>query len=135
MKEFYSDFLDIEFPLNPGIVYIIYLVKDANEIPIYVGESSRNIGRFGDYVSAKFSASTDFKVGEAIKYIQTFGYNVRIKYKETLDRKIKEREILNNLRGRFHLLNDLPGFDYSIANELDEKLKIHEFVNKKILLS
>lgn len=135
MKEFYYDFHDIEFPLDPDIVYIIYLVKDENEIPIYVGESSRNIGRFGDYVSAKFSASTDFKVGEAVKYIQTLGYNVRIKYKETLDRKNKEREILNNLRERYHLLNDLSGFDYSIANQLDERSKIHEFVSKKVLLS
>ena len=60
-------------------------------------------------------------------------YNVRIKYKEAFDRKNDEREILNNLRESYHLLNDLSGFDYSIANELDEKLKIQEFVNKKIL--
>ncbi|MFC1826223.1 hypothetical protein ACFLYZ_02385 [Thermodesulfobacteriota bacterium] len=135
MKELYSDFHDIEFPRNPNIVYIIYIVKDGDEIPIYVGESSRNIGRFGDYVSAKFSASTDFKIGEAIKYIRTFDYSVRIKYKETLDRdrKNKEREILSNFSGRYHLLNDLSGYDYLNADELDERLKIHEFVRKKIL--
>lgn len=133
MNELYSDFHDIEFPRNPNIVYIIYIVKDGDEIPIYVGESSRNIGRFGDYVSAKFSAPTDFKIGEAIKYIRTFDYSVRIKFKETLDRKNKEREILTNLSGRYNLLNDLSGYDYLNADEEDERFKIHEFVRKKIL--
>jgi len=128
MMELFDDFRDIEFPRNPYIVYIIYIVKDAEEIPIYVGESIRNIGRFGDYVSANFTAPTDFKVGEAVKYILNCRYNVRIKYKETLDRKNKEREILSDLRRRYSLLNDLPGYDPKTADERKERLKIHDFI-------
>ena len=133
MKGLFSDFHDIEFPRNSDIVYIIYIVKDSEEIPIYAGESCRHMGRLGDYISANFSTPTDFKVGEAIKYIRTFGYNVRIKYKETLDRKNKEREISSYLRERYSLLNDLPGYDYLTAIESDERLKVQEFVREKIL--
>lgn len=130
----FSEFKDMEFPRTPDIVYVLYFRKsnDTSDIPFYVGESSRNIGRFGDYVSANFKAPTDFKVGAAIKYIRSLGFYIGIKYKETKRRKDEEENILNELRKHYLLLNDLKGFNYKSSNEVDEKLKIHEFMRKLI---
>jgi hypothetical protein len=128
----FSDFKELEFPRTSDIVYILYFRRsdDNSEVPFYVGESSRHIGRFGDYVSAKYSAPTDYKVGEAIKYMRDFGLYIGIKYKETNNRKGEEREIINKFRENYLLLNDLPGFDYKNSNEDHEKIKIHEFIQK-----
>ena len=46
-------------------------------------QSSRHVGRFGDYVAAKFTASTDFKVGEAVRQLRDHGCKVFIRYKRT----------------------------------------------------
>ena len=75
-----KDFIDVMFPQYKKIVYILYF-KDKNtniEIPFYIGESSRGIGRFYDYLMAQFAASTDFKVGEAIRHFQGQG-NPRVR--------------------------------------------------------
>lgn len=132
MKINFSDFKELEFPRTSDIVYILYYRRsdDNSEVPFYVGESSRHIGRFGDYISAKYSASTDYKVGVAIKYMRDFGLYIGIKYKETNDRKEEEREIINKFRENYFLLNDLPGFDYKNSNEDHEKIKIHKFIQK-----
>ena len=68
----YSDFNEFfVFPRHRDIVYVICLRrKEAKDfIPFYVGESSRSVGRFGDYIASKFTASTDFQVGQAIQYL------------------------------------------------------------------
>lgn len=120
----------IPFPATGNIVYTIGLIREAAYIPFYVGQTTRNVGRFGDYISAKFSASTDFKVGEAVKYLRNLGYDVAIEYKEIegVNRRAEESRIINEYRRNYELLNDLPGYDYSRAIEKDERLKIHEFV-------
>ena len=130
----FSDFTDIEFPQHKEIVYLLYFrEKDGgNDIPLYVGESSRGVGRFGDYISAKFTAPTDFKVGEAIRYLRSLGLDVRIKYKESSNRKMEERTIINQLRRKSRLLNELEGFQYTGSNENDERARIQKFM--KILV-
>lgn len=126
-----SEFMDIVFPQHKNIVYIIYFIdKDSNEeILFYVGESSRGIGRFGDYLTAQFTASTDFKVGEAIRYIKEQGFEVGIKYKESSNRKKEEQIYLKRFRRKYRLLNDLEGYNYKKANKQDERKKVHEYVN------
>lgn len=130
----FSDFKDFEFPNSSDIVYIVYFRKpyDNSEVPFYVGMSTKHIGRFGDYLSANYSAPTDYKVGKAIQYMRDFGLNVGIKYKETNNYKEEEKELINKLRKNYLLINDLPGFDYKRANENQEKIKIHEFVQQLI---
>ncbi|GEM_PF-860268 len=130
-----SEFTDIEFPQHKEIVYILYFMENdsVQEVPFYVGESSRGVGRFGDYISAKFSAPTDFKVGEAIRYMRNRGFNVRIKYKESDDRKSEERKIINDLQRNSRLLNELEGFNYTVSNESDERTKIHNFIDILLL--
>lgn len=124
----FDDFNDIEFPRSGDIIYVIYFRANDKNRYFYIGQSSRNIGRLGDYLSAKFSASTDFKVGEAIKYLFSIGYKVGVKYKESKNREVDEKSLLDELRKKYKMLNDLPGYDYQTADETIERLKIHDFV-------
>ncbi|MBN1104291.1 MAG: hypothetical protein JXL84_12815 [Deltaproteobacteria bacterium] len=126
----FSDFAEIEFPQETEIVYVLFFSDDENclEVPLYVGESSRAIGRFGDYISAKFSAPTDFKVGEAVRYLKGRGFKVRIKYKESEDRKSEERKIISILQKKSRLLNELEGFSLTVSNEDAERARLHAFL-------
>lgn len=124
----FENFETINFPQDPNIIYIIGIDYGKEFIPFYIGETSRNVGRFGDYISAKFSASTDFKVGEAIKYFIKNGYKIKIKFKKSKDRKKEEKELLSKLGKKFILLNDLKGYDYRYADKIKEAKKIYKFV-------
>lgn len=127
-KAAFDGFEDFPFPTNGSIVYIIYFRGQENQfVPLYVGQTNRHAGRFGDYVSASFSAATDFKVGEAIKYLQGLGRQVCVKYKETLSPREDEAALLKQYRNS-SLLNHLPGYDYKSADQEEEKCRIHEFI-------
>jgi hypothetical protein len=43
----FKDFKDVEFPAHADIVYIVYFRKpgDTSEVPFYVGQTSRHLGR------------------------------------------------------------------------------------------
>ena len=121
----------IEFPTSGEIVYVIGIARGSSFVPIYVGESTRNIGRFGDYISARFSAQTDFKVGTAVKCLLERGEKVLIKYKHSPERREEQNELIRKIRaGGSRLLNDLPGYDYRVADEQAEKSKIRAFVDE-----
>lgn len=124
----FDDFNDIEFPRSGDIIYVIYFRANDKDRYFYVGETCRNIGRLGDYVSGEFSAQTDFKVGEAVKYLFSFGYKVRVKYKESQNRQVDEKSLLDELRKKYKMLNDLPGYKYQKADERKERLRIHDFM-------
>ncbi len=122
-------FIDIPFPKEKNIIYILYFIKNSSEIVFYIGNSTRSVGRFGDYISANFTASTDFKVGEAIKYILLNGYEVRVKYKDSNDIKKEEEYYISVFKDQGKLLNDLKGYDYKTAIKSEEKEKIINFIN------
>ncbi|MGA2224712.1 MAG: hypothetical protein ABSH41_09750 [Syntrophobacteraceae bacterium] len=133
-----TQFHEIEFPSHCDIVYVLEYIKsgDTSAIPFYVGETSRHMGRFGDYVSAKFSASTDFKVGEAVRYLRACGYKVMIKYKESNSRRADEESILKTLVQEGHrLLNSLAGYDYRNSDEERERLRIRGFIDELIRIT
>jgi len=128
----FSTFEEMEFPQHCDIVYVLHYIHGdgAKPLPFYVGESSRHVGRFGDYVSANFSAATDFKVGEAVKYLRKKGLRVVIKFQESHNRKEEEKRILQHLRSTFKLLNDLKGYRYGDSDASSERLKIHQFIEQ-----
>jgi hypothetical protein len=110
---------------------VIGFESQARFIPIYVGESTRHIGRFGDYVAANFTASTDFKVGRAIKYLDILGFKVLIKYGESADRRRDQRILISTHRSSgYRLLNDLPGYRYKFADKKKEGEKVDSFMNE-----
>lgn len=126
--EKFKDFNFMDFPKNESAVYIISFVKNNKEIPLYVGETSRFQGRIGDYISANFKASTDFKVGEAIKYLQEIGCKIIIKYKFSENRKEEQNEIIKAFQGLgYRLLNELVGYNYRTADEKEERERIKIF--------
>lgn len=126
----FSGFTELAFPKNANIVYVLCFKRHGSpdDTPFYVGESSRHLGRLGDYVSAKFAASTDFKVGQAVKQLQVHG-EVTFRYKDTNDRRSEEKKWIETIEAKgFKLLNRLGGYNYTKANEADEIRKVGEFV-------
>jgi hypothetical protein len=138
MPKHLSTFSEMVFPSQRNIVYVL-CCSGHNEsplVPFYVGQSSRHVGRFGDYISANFSASTDFKVGEAVRYLLSVGLQVTIKYQETENRKTDERILIETLKGDgYVLLNDLRNYDYLTADECIERERIHCYVQQIVTLN
>lgn len=124
----FADFITLEFPKNISAVYIIYLIRNGKEMPFYVGETGRLLGRVSDYISANFKAATDFKVGEAIKYFQERGCTVVIKYRPSEDRKNEQSGLIKYFQNSgMRLLNELVGYNYKIADKNEEEKRIKKF--------
>src|SRR5437879_1381490 len=113
----FNDFVTVNFApgSDVGFVYVCFYVDGTNETPFYVGETQSIWGRANDYFWADFKATTDFRVGEAAKYLAAKGYQICIKYKASLELKAKserlkeEKRICGDLRNEGHsLLNDCP---------------------------
>jgi hypothetical protein len=128
-----------DFPQRSHVVYVLFYIRDdeEGEQAFYVGETDRFGARMMDYVIAAFGASTDFKVGEAIRYLVANGARVTVGYNECANRKdarAMERDFINGLRIEgVGLINDLDGYDYRTAINSDERTKIHDFCDRKIL--
>ena len=129
----HSDFNELfVFPRHGDIVYVICFRREGAKdfIPFYVGESSRSVGRFGDYIASKFTASTDFQVGQAIQYLHESGCEVVARYKKAShDRKADERALIRSIKAKGHkLLNDRGGYIYTEASQADEREKVVQFI-------
>lgn len=133
----YSDFNEFfVFPQYGDIIYVICFRREGAKdfIPFYVGESSRSVGRFGDYIASKFTASTDFQVGQAIQYLHECGCEVVARYKASHDRKAEERALIQSIKTMGHkLLNDLGGYIYTEASHADEREKVVQFIRTLVL--
>ena len=128
-----NEFDVIDFPKNTSAVYIILFVKNGKEIPLYIGQTKRLYGRIGDYGTANFTASTDFKVGEAIKYLWNKEMKVIIRFSFSEDRKKKETEIIKILQSEgYRLLNELKGYKYENDNENVERERVRKFCDNII---
>jgi hypothetical protein len=128
----FPDFETMDFPQKPNLVYVLGVELEGGKKfhPFYVGQTSRHIGRIGDYVSAKFTASTDYKVGETVKYLLSRGLRVKVKFKEFDDPLKDEAALIRKIQEhKVPLLNDLPGYDYRVAHEEVEREKVRIFVD------
>jgi hypothetical protein len=124
----FKDFRILDFPENIEAVYVMLLVKNDTEIPFYVGETRRFWGRVSDYISAGFKAPTDFKVGEAIRYLRKRGLKVIIKYKPSDNRKKDQDNLIKYIHGkRRRLLNDLAGYNYRTSSKAEERSRVIDF--------
>jgi hypothetical protein len=125
-----------DLPPSQEIMNFVYVlgVEDSNKgfAPFYVGQTSRLLGRIDDYAKANFSASTDFKVGEAIKYFQMKGFKIQLKFRKYENPEEEERRIASEIeqeRGKELLLNNLKGYDYKVDNKEHQRLEVHRFVD------
>ena len=125
-------FTELPFPEHSELVYVLcYSRPGATEFrPFYIGETGRGLGRFGDYLSAQFTASTDFRVGRAVRRLREHGSNVTIFWKASPDRAAEEKTLIKLARGvGYSLLNDVAGYDYRSAKEPEELTRVHNFVD------
>jgi hypothetical protein len=132
----FEDFSVVDFPpargslLSPeGFVYVFCWVADGVEIPFYVGQTNRFSGRMNDYDLANFKASTDFCVGEAVKYLKSAkNYRVVVRHRASADPPKEEKAIIRRLLvSGVWLLNCLPRYDYRIDSETEERDVVHRF--------
>jgi len=124
----FKNFISIEFPDNICAVYILYIQARSKEIPFYVGETNSLAERMGNYSKANFTASTDFKVGEAIKYFREKDYKVIVKFKSTEKKKEEQDNIIKDFqRTGLRLLNELRNYKYKLADIEEERQKVREF--------
>lgn len=117
-------------PADPGThVYAIIVTAQNGQFPLYIGQTGRLGGRIGDYTTAQFHAPTDFRVGEAIRYLLTkklcrVDFFYRPSEAHLQDEKVLIREFL--LAG-YTLMNFLAAFDYKTANQDEERSLVHRF--------
>ena len=132
----FEDFMVVDFPLvkgpllSPeGFVYVFCWVTNGVEIPFYVGETNRFSGRMNDYGLANFKASTDFCVGEAVKYLKGIkNYRVVVRHRPSPDPPREEKEIIRRLLvSGVWLLNCLPRYDYHTDSEAEEREVVQRF--------
>ena len=98
----------IKFESPVAGVYAFFIVKGAEEIPFYIGETSSFTARIGDYQRAHFSAITDFKVGQAVRYLRERGYSVVVGCSEHPNRRKEEKRLIQEAKEKQHeLLNGL----------------------------
>ena len=135
-------FQETEFPKEKGIVYIIVINYRGKVIPLYIGQTGRSVGRVGDYIAGKYSASTDFKVSKAVEYLREKNYEVKIQSKRSSEdpkeRRAEEKRLINYFRTKkYVLLNDLKGYNYKNkeTNEKKERQKVCNFIDDKFLKS
>lgn len=120
---------------GPGFVYVLcWVTADDKEIPFYVGQTKSSWQRLNDYYWADCQTSTDFKVGEAVKYLNERGYHVVAKYKPSMSPREEEKTIIDMLKAEgSNLLNDCAGYKYQTAKEADERVRIQRYVNALLL--
>jgi hypothetical protein len=121
------NFPRVNFPGDASIVYVIGIREPVKGFfPFYVGESGRQLGRMGDYITASFNATTDFHVGEAIRFFQSQGLEVEVRYKISLERKDEESELREEIAKRSIPLLKLGSYDPKRTLKEEERLKVHK---------
>jgi hypothetical protein len=135
-----SDFSGLLSLCGVGVVYVFFWIseEDGTPVPFYVGETNVLPARLGDYCRAAFAASTDFKVGEAAKYLSAVKHRrIVLKYKRSADEKAQRCEeedaIASQMRTEgVRLLNDFRGYKYATASIDGERAAIHQFCDSLV---
>jgi hypothetical protein len=137
LKAALADFHTVDFPPRQGDlpgrgerhVYVFCWKANGKDIPFYVGQTNRLHGRMDDYQSAQFAASTDFRVGEAIRYLRDQrSLRIVVLYKESRDSVKDEYTLIRDLQlSGLRLLNSLPGYDYRKADKDEERRTVQKF--------
>ncbi len=128
MSTRFDDFAVVEFPPKDdapsalprgNCVYVFFWASGGAQRPFYVGQTNRLADRMDDYGDPSFYATTDFKVGEAVRYFREKKYlRIFVRYRPSQDPRSDEKELIRELRLEgFRLLNDFGGYDYKTADK------------------
>ena len=118
-----------------GFVYVLCWTDGVKESPFYVGQTQAILGRMNDYHWADFQASTDFRVGEAVRYFREKGLRVIARYRLSApsksEREKEERGLIDALKAEGSvLLNCFPGYDYRKSVLEEQRGRIRGFVDQ-----
>jgi len=117
--------------LAGAYVYVIFWAAPGGpEIPFYVGQTEQSLrNRMWDYCSAQFQASTDFWVGEAIKYLrEEKGCRITLRHRTTTESRKDEEDLIRELQvSGPRLLNGLKRHRYQTDEREAERCFIHRF--------
>jgi hypothetical protein len=137
-----EDFEVADFPIHKSptagladrVVYVFCIIVDSVELPFYVGQTNRFLGRMRDYCLANFTACTDYCVGEAIKYLTSEKHcRVVVRYRASSDPLRQEKAIIRRLLlSGIWLLNCLPRYDYRTEDEEVERDTVCKFCDMLI---
>lgn len=126
-----ADFHAVDFPpkegdlpgRGEGHVYVLCWSASGGDVPFYVGQTDRLRERMSDYQNAQFAASTDFRVGEAIRYLRDQrSLRIVVRYKKSKDPGKDEYTLIRDLQlFGLRLLNSLPSYDYVKADEEERR--------------
>jgi hypothetical protein len=116
-------------PSNGGYIYAVFwAVPNCPEVPLYVGQTQELQNRMWDYCKAHFKACTDFRVGEAVKYLRGKGCRVTVRYNACDHPRSEERRIIRELQvSGPRLINGLVAYDYATCSEEEERRFIQRF--------
>ena len=124
-------FITAPFPEDEDIVYVLRFQRpgESGMIPFYVGESRRGTRRIGDYITAQFSAATDFKVGIAVKALRSAECRIFVSHQPSANRRKDEAELIARYTQQGHkLLNAERSYNYRSADKAAEQTRIEQFV-------
>jgi hypothetical protein len=117
---------------GPGFVYVLFWMgADNREVPFYVGQTQSAWGRFNDYYWADFRAATDFKVGEAVRYLWERNYRVIARYTPSANPSQDENDTTAKLSEEKNiLLNRRLGYSYRQGTtEAQQRARVRRFID------
>jgi hypothetical protein len=133
----FDDFESMELSTSngQGFVYVLCWTDGVRNVPFYVGQTQAILGRMNDYHWADFQASTDFRVGEAVKYLREKGLHVITRYRlsaaSKTEREKEERCLIDALKAEgTALLNCFPGYDYRKSAQDEQRDRIRGFIDE-----
>jgi len=116
--------------LEGEYVYVIFWAMDnGSETPFYVGMTEKSLRiRMWDYCVAQWGASTDFWVGEAIKYLSGKGCRIVIRYQPTSEPRKAEEDLIRQLQvSGPRLINGLRRHRYQTHEQEAERSFIQRY--------
>jgi len=132
-----ADFHAVDFPPREGDLprrgeghaYVLCWKANSRDVPFYVGQTNRLQERMSDFQSAQFAACTDFRVGEAIRYLRDQrSLRIVVRYKVSKDPVKDEYTLIRDLQlSGLRLLNSLPSYDYLKADHHEELRTVQRF--------
>src|SRR4051812_39968391 len=131
----FSDFTFVDFQPSSNVlpsisgVYVFCLIMDGVHVPFYVGQTMRLSGRMDDYCAANFAACTDFRVGEAVRYLRDAKkFHLQLGYRPSAEPRRDERAMIRELQlTGVWLLNYLVAYDYRNATADEERTVVHRY--------
>ena len=145
MKPNFEGFTTVDFPPPngslpgppQGFVYVFFWIDDGVEVAFYVGETGRLAARINEYCMAGFGACTDFRTGEAIRYL--IGVKKRriiLKYRPSKNQKEDEKQLIRDLLlSGVRILNSFPGYDYRYADKAEERQAVQNYCDMFVRLN